>query len=216
MTIYEQLLKDNKLWAAKKVKKDPHFFERLVSIQKPNFLWIGCSDSRVPPNEITQTEPGEMFIHRNVANLVVHTDMNLLSVLQYAVEVLKIKHIIICGHYGCGGVKAALSNNQHGIIDNWLRNIKDVYRLHQDKILKLDPSKQLDELIRLNVREQSLNLAKTNIVQQAWASGNEILIHGWVYDLHDGIIDPVCEIDADSKWEHPIFRFEDLDDEFKH
>jgi carbonic anhydrase len=216
MTIYEQLLHDNKQWAARKVEKDPQYFERLVNIQKPAFLWIGCSDSRVPPNEITQTEPGEMFIHRNVANLVVHTDMNLLSVLQYAVEVLKIKHIIICGHYGCGGVKAALSNNQHGIIDNWLRNIKDVYRLYQDRILKLDPSKQLDELIRLNVKEQSFNLAKTNIVQQAWASGNDISIHGWVYDLHDGIIDPVCEIDAETNWEHPIYRFEDLDDDFKH
>lgn len=216
MTIYEKLLHDNKDWAARKVKKDPQYFERLVNIQKPAFLWIGCSDSRVPPNEITQTEPGEMFIHRNVANLVVHTDMNLLSVLQYAVEVLKIKHIIICGHYGCGGVKAALSNNQHGIIDNWLRNIKDVYRLYQEKIEKLDPAQQLDELIRLNVREQSFNLAKTNIVQQAWATGNDISIHGWVYDLHDGIIDPVCEIDADTNWDHPIYRFGDLDDEFKH
>jgi carbonic anhydrase len=214
MTIYEQLLHDNKDWAARKVKKDPEYFERLVNIQKPAFLWIGCSDSRVPPNEITQTEPGEMFIHRNVANLVVNTDMNLMSVLQYAVEVLKIKHIIICGHYGCGGVKAALSNNQHGMIDYWLRNIKDVYRLHQNEIEKLEPEKRLDELIRLNVREQSLNLAKTNIVQQAWAQGSEISIHGWVYDLHDGIIDPVCEIDAATKWQNPIYEFESLKSDF--
>jgi carbonic anhydrase len=214
MTIYEKLLHDNKGWAARKVKKDPQYFERLVNIQKPDFLWIGCSDSRVPPNEITQTEPGEMFIHRNVANLVVNTDMNLLSVLQYAVEVLKIKHIIICGHYGCGGVKAALGNTHHGLIDNWLRNIKDVYRLHQEEIEKLEPSKRLDELIRLNVREQSFNLAKTSIVQQAWANGNDISIHGWVYDLHDGIIDPVCEIDGNTKWESTIYAFESLQGEF--
>jgi carbonic anhydrase len=187
-----------------------------VNVQSPNFLWIGCSDSRVPPNEITQTEPGEVFIHRNVANLVVHTDMNLLSVLQYAVEVLKIKHIIVCGHYGCGGVKAAMSNNHHGIIDNWLRNIKDVYRLYEAKLDALPEKERLNELVRLNVREQSFNLAKTNIVQQSWANGSEISIHGWVYDLTDGIIDPVCEIEANSDWENPIYRFESLGTEFNH
>ena len=208
MTIYEKLLHDNKEWAARKVEKDPQYFERLVNVQNPDFLWIGCSDSRVPPNEITQTEPGKVFIHRNVANLVVHTDMNMLSVLQYAVEVLKIKHIIICGHYGCGGVKAAMGNHHHGIIDNWLRNIKDIYRLHQDKIESLPESKRVDELVRLNVREQSLNLAKTNIVQQAWANGSDISIHGWVYDLHDGIIETVCEIDSQTDWDNPIYRFE--------
>lgn len=216
MTIYEKLLHENKLWAARKVEKDPQYFERLVNVQNPDFLWIGCSDSRVPPNEITQTEPGKVFIHRNVANLVVHTDMNMLSVLQYAVEVLKIKHIIICGHYGCGGVKAAMSNHHHGIIDNWLRNIKDVYRIHHDKIEKLPEPKRLDELVRLNVREQSLNLAKTNIVQQAWANGNDISIHGWVYDLHDGIIETVCEIDSQTDWDNPIYRFEMMSDETGH
>ena len=208
MTIYEKLLHDNKEWAARKVEKDPQYFERLVNVQNPDFLWIGCSDSRVPPNEITQTEPGKVFIHRNVANLVVHTDMNMLSVLQYAVEVLKIKHIIICGHYGCGGIKAAMGNHHHGIIDNWLRNIKDVYRLHHDIIENLPESKRVDELVRLNVREQSLNLAKTNIVQQAWANGSDISIHGWVYDLHDGIIETVCEIDSQTDWDNPIYRFE--------
>ena len=213
---YEKLLHNNKIWAAEKVKQDPTFFDRLLNVQSPNFLWIGCSDSRVPPNQITQTEPGEVFIHRNVANLVVHTDMNLLSVLQYAVEVLKIKHIIVCGHYGCGGVKAAMSNNHHGIIDNWLRNIKDVYRLHQAKLEALPEKERLNELVRLNVREQSFNLAKTNIVQQSWSEGSEISIHGWVYDLHDGIIDPVCEIDAHTDWENPIYKFETLGDDFTH
>ena len=213
MTIYEKLLHDNKEWAARKVEKDPQYFERLVNVQNPDFLWIGCSDSRVPPNEITQTEPGKVFIHRNVANLVVHTDMNMLSVLQYAVEVLKIKHIIICGHYGCGGIKAAMGNHHHGIIDNWLRNIKDVYRLHHDIIENLPESKRVDELVRLNVREQSLNLAKTNIVQQAWANGKDISIHGWVYDLHDGIIETVCEIDSKTDWDNPIYRFEMLSDD---
>jgi carbonic anhydrase len=214
MTIYEKLLHDNKQWAERKVKQDPQYFERLVNVQTPNFLWIGCSDSRVPPNEITQTAPGDVFIHRNVANLVVHTDMNLLSVLQYAVEVLHIKHIIVCGHYGCGGVKAAMSNNHHGIIDNWLRNIKDVYRLHKEQLDALPETERLNELIRLNVREQSSNLAKTNIVQESWARGSEISIHGWVYDLHDGIIDPVCEIGPDSDWESPIYRFESLANDF--
>lgn len=216
MTIYEKLLHDNKLWAKRKVQKDPQYFERLVNVQTPQFLWIGCSDSRVPPNEITQTAPGDVFIHRNVANLVVHTDMNLLSVLQYAVEVLKIKHIIVCGHYGCGGVKAAMSNNHHGMIDNWLRNIKDVYRLHKVQLDKLPELERLNELIRLNVREQASNLAKTNIVQESWARGSEISIHGWVYDLHDGIIDPVCEIGPDSEWESPIYRFKSLNSKFNH
>ena len=216
MTIYEQLLHDNKSWAERKIKKDPQYFERLVNVQKPNFLWIGCSDSRVPPNEITQTEPGDVFIHRNVANLVVHTDMNLLSVLQYAVEVLHIKHIIVCGHYGCGGVKAAMSTQHHGLIDNWLRNIKDVYRLHQAKLEALPEKERLDELVRLNVREQASNLAKTNIVQQSWANGGEISIHGWVYDLHDGIIDPVCEIDPETNWETPIYQFSSLSSDFNH
>ena len=209
MTVYEQLLHNNKQWAAQKVNIDPEYFVRLANIQKPTFLWIGCSDSRVPPNEITQTEPGEVFIHRNVANLVVHTDMNMLSVLQYAIEVLHIQHIIVCGHYGCGGVKAALSTKNYGLIDNWLRNIKDVYRIHQDKIEALPEKSRFNELVRLNLYEQSLNLAKTTIVQKAWSRGNNISIHGWVYDLLDGIIDPVCEIDANTNWDNPIYQFKD-------
>lgn len=209
MTVYEKLLQNNKKWAAQKVQEDPEYFKRLVNVQSPKFLWIGCSDSRVPPNEITQTEPGEVFIHRNVANLVVHTDMNMLSVLQYAVEVLEVQHIIVCGHYGCGGVKAALSNKNYGLIDNWLRNIKDVYRLHQEKIELLPEKKRFNELVRLNIYEQSLNVAKTTIVQKAWSRGNNISIHGWVYDLRDGIIDPVCEIDVDTNWDNPIYQFKD-------
>ncbi len=207
MTVYEKLLHNNKRWAAQKTENNPEYFIRLANIQKPTFLWIGCSDSRVPPNEITQTEPGEVFIHRNVANLVVHTDMNMLSVLQYAVEVLKIEHIIVCGHYGCGGVKAAMSNTNYGLIDNWLRNIKDVYRLHQSKIEALEEKDRFNELVRLNLYEQALNLAKTTIVQTAWSKGVNISIHGWVYDLRDGIIDPVCEIDANTNWDNPIYQF---------
>lgn len=209
MTVYEKLLNNNKQWAAQKIQEDPDYFKRLVNVQAPKFLWIGCSDSRVPPNEITQTEPGEVFIHRNVANLVVHTDMNMLSVLQYAVEVLEVKHIIVCGHYGCGGVKAALSTKNYGLIDNWLRNIKDVYRIHQKKIEALPEKERFNELVRLNLYEQSLNVAKTTIVQKAWACGNQISIHGWVYDLRDGIIDPVCEIDVNTNWDNPIYRFKD-------
>jgi len=209
MTVYEKLLNNNKQWAAQKIQEDPDYFKRLVNVQAPKFLWIGCSDSRVPPNEITQTEPGEVFIHRNVANLVVHTDMNMLSVLQYAVEVLEVKHIIVCGHYGCGGVKAALSTKNYGLIDNWLRNIKDVYRIHQKKIEALPEKERFNELVRLNLYEQSLNVAKTTIVQKAWARGNQISIHGWVYDLRDGIIDPVCEIDVNTNWDNPIYRFKD-------
>ncbi len=209
MTVYERLLNNNEQWAAKKVQEDPEYFNRLVNVQSPQFLWIGCSDSRVPPNEITQTEPGEVFIHRNVANLVVHTDMNMLSVLQYAVEILEVKHIIVCGHYGCGGVKAALTTKNYGLIDNWLRNIKDVYRLYQEKIEALPEKNRFNELVRLNIYEQSLNVAKTTIVQKAWANGNNISIHGWVYDLRDGIIDPICEIDALTNWDNPIYRFKD-------
>ncbi len=169
MKVYEQLLLENKAWAKAKVEDDPQFFERLVNIQKPEFLWIGCSDSRVPPTEITQTQPGEIFIHRNIANMVVHTDMNLLSVLQYAVEVLQVDHVIVCGHYGCGGVKAAMTNQSYGIIDTWLRNIKDVYRHHKDQIDALEnEDDRLNKLIELNVKEQLLNVAKTSIIQEAW------------------------------------------------
>lgn len=194
------------------VKEDPAFFQRLVDIQKPNFLWIGCSDSRVPPNEITQTRPGDIFIHRNVANLAVHTDMNMLSVLQYAVEVLEVKHIVVCGHYGCGGVKAAMSRHSFGMINKWLRHIKDVYRLHQPELLKIaDDEQRLNRLIELNVIEQVNNIAETSIVQRAWKKRNAPHIHGWVYDLHNGIINPIAEIMANDHLQNEIYEYDDLD-----
>lgn len=211
MQRYEQLLLENKAWAQEKVTDDPQFFERLVNIQSPEFLWIGCSDSRVPPNEITQTQPGEIFIHRNIANLVVHTDLNLLSVLQYAVEVLQVKHVIVCGHYGCGGVKAALTKNSFGIINKWLRNIKDVYRFHQPEIDALpDEDARVNRLIELNVQEQVMNLAKTSIIQKAWKDHNRPHLHGWVYDLHDGVIRPLMELHANSPLDHSIYEYDNL------
>lgn len=210
MKAYEKLLLENKAWAAEKIQDDPEFFNRLVNLQTPEFLWIGCSDSRVPANEITGTQPGEVFVHRNIANMVVHTDLNLLSVLQYAVEVLKVKHVIVCGHFGCGGVKAALTNHNFGIINKWLRNIKDVYRFHREEIdnLKTEDEK-LNKLIELNVQEQVMNLAKTSIIQKAWKERSGPDIHGWVYDLHDGIIKPVFEIPSGTHID-PLYEFDDL------
>lgn len=212
MKRYDQLLIDNKEWAAKKAKEEPAFFSSLVNVQRPSFLWIGCSDSRVPPNEITQTKPGEIFIHRNVANLVVHTDLNLLSVLQYAVEVLEVEHIIVCGHYGCGGIQAAMSHHHFGIINKWLWNIKDVYRLHQKEITELPTEEErLNRLTEINVTEQVLNLAKTSIVQKAWKNKNRPSLHGWIYDLHDGVIKPLIEMEAGSHLDHPIYEYDNLD-----
>jgi carbonic anhydrase len=212
MKDYEKLIRDNHAWASQKVKDDPDFFNRLVHVQSPKYLWIGCSDSRVPPNEITGTEPGEIFIHRNIANMVVHTDLNMLSVLQYAVEVLEVEHIIVCGHYGCGGVKAALTNKSLGLIDKWLRNIKDVYRLHQNDIEAMPTQEdKVNRLIELNIEEQLQNLAKTSIVQRAWKTRKAPTLHGWVYDLHDGIIKPLKDIQPDDALEHDIYRFDNLD-----
>lgn len=210
MPTYNKLLEDNKAWATKKLASDPTYFSRLVNLQEPEYLWIGCSDSRVPANEITGTNPGEIFVHRNVANMVVHTDLNMLSVLQYAVEVLKVKHIIVCGHYGCGGVRAAMTNHHLGLINKWLRNIKDVYRIHRKEIDAIETEEtRVNRLVELNVQEQVMNLAKTSIVQKAWKSDNRPHLHGWVYDLHDGIIKPVFEL---SPGEHidPIYEFDDL------
>ena len=213
MKIYERLLLENKAWAKEMMEEDPQFFERLVNVQSPEFLWIGCSDSRVPPNEITQTRPGEIFIHRNIANMVVHTDMNMLSVLQYAVEVLKVKHIIVCGHYGCGGVKAAMSRQSLGIINKWLRNIKDVYRYHQEEVEAcVSEDDKVNKLIELNVREQVYNLAKTSIVQKSWKKFNAPHIHGWVYDLHDGLLRPQIDLSPGDHLDHPIFEYDNLDD----
>jgi carbonic anhydrase len=188
MNKHLDLLSGNKKWAADTVKKDPDFFKRLKSIQRPEYLWIGCSDSRVPANEVTNTAPGDIFVHRNIANMVVHTDMNLLSVLDYAVSVLKVKHVIVCGHYGCGGVKAAMESESFGFVDSWLRNIKEVYVKHFKELEAIaDKELRSDRLVELNTIEQARNLAKTKIVQRAWKN-NELKVHAWVYGLNDGII----------------------------
>jgi carbonic anhydrase len=186
---YQQLLLQNKAWVAQKIQEDPEFFSRLSKIQKPKFLWIGCSDSRVPANEITGTNPGEVFVHRNIANMVVHTDMNLLSVVDYAVNVLEVEHVIVCGHYGCGGVRAAMGQKQFGVIDNWIRHIKDVYRMYQDELEAIpDMTKREDRFVELNVMEQVYDLSKTSIIQNAWEKRGKPFIHGWVYSLETGII----------------------------
>jgi carbonic anhydrase len=210
MKPYERLLLENKAWAAERLADDPSFFDRLKNIQTPEYLWIGCSDSRVPANEITGTQPGEIFVHRNIANMVVHTDLNMLSVLQYAVEVLKVKHIIVCGHYGCGGVKAAMTQTSLGIINKWLRNIKDVYRIHRDEVDAIDDEgKRTNKLIELNVQEQVLNLAKTSIVQKAWKENNAPHLHGWVYGLDNGLIKPIYEMPAGTHIDD-IYEFDNL------
>jgi carbonic anhydrase len=211
MKAYDALLHDNKIWAAKKFAEDPGFFERLVHVQTPEFLWIGCSDSRVPPNEITGTEPGEIFIHRNVANLVVNTDVNGLSALDYAINHLKIKHVVVCGHYGCGGVKAAMSNTDFNqVLNMWLRNIKDIYRFHRKELDLIDDENlRVNRLVELNVIEQVFNLAKTSIIQKAWSTENRPDLHGWVYDLHDGIIKPVAEMKADTDID-PLYEYHGL------
>ncbi len=186
---YLELLENNKEWVAKQKAIDPDFFKNLAKGQTPEYLWIGCSDSRVPANEITGTRPGEMFVHRNIANMVVHSDMNLLSVLSYAVEVLKVKHIIVCGHYGCGGVIAAMGNKQFGLIDNWLRHIKDVYRIHHAELDSItDMEQRSRRFVECNVIEQVNDLGKSSIVQNAWSNEQPLHIHGWVYDVADGEI----------------------------
>jgi carbonic anhydrase len=210
MKSYEKLLLENKAWAKEKLTDDPEYFSRLADIQNPEFLWIGCSDSRVPANEITGTQPGEIFVHRNIANMVVHTDLNLLSVLDYAVNHLKVRHVIVCGHYGCGGVKAALTNHNYGIINKWLRNIKDVYKMHRDEVDAIkDEDQKLNRLVELNVKEQVLDLIKTSIIQKAWRHEQRPDIHGWVYGLQDGIINPILEMKAGSPID-PIYEFDDL------
>jgi carbonic anhydrase len=210
MNTYERLLLENKAWSKEKQLDDPQYFLRMAKDQTPEFLWIGCSDSRVPANEVTNTDPGEIFVHRNIANMVVHTDLNLLSVLQYAVDVLKVKHIIVCGHYGCGGVKAALGNQNLGIINKWLRNIKDVYSNHRDEIDRLENLEaKTDKLVELNVKEQVLNLAKTSIIQNAWRHEQRPHLHGWVYDLKDGVLQSIFDMNADSELD-PIYKYDNL------
>ena len=186
---YKSLLDNNKVWVSKNLEKDPDFFNRLAHGQQPPLLWIGCSDSRVPANEIIGAQPGEVFVHRNIANMVIHTDISMLSVLDYAVNVLNVKHIIVCGHYGCGGVQAAMSNKHIGLIDNWIRHIKDVYRHHATELNAIDAEKdRFNRFVELNVEEQVFDLAKTSIVQGAWKKKKELHIHGWVYDIADGLI----------------------------
>ncbi len=196
MQSYQKLLLTNKLWAAEKLNLDPTYFENLAATQTPEFLWIGCADSRVPADQVTGTQPGEIFVHRNVANLVVHTDLNMLSVLQYAVEVLKVKHILVVGHYNCGGVKAAMTNNDYGLINKWLRNIKDVYVKNKPELEAInDDHQRFDRMVELNVAEQVRNLAQTTIVQKAWANSEYPHIHGWVFDLNTGLIKTILEIE---------------------
>jgi len=185
----KDLLKGNAQWVSNTLKHTPDFFNNLATGQSPKFLWIGCSDSRVPATEITNALPGSIFVQRNIANMVVHTDSNLLSVVNYAVKVLKVKHIIVCGHYGCGGVQAAMSNNNYGFLDNWLMHIKDVYRLHQNELDVIeDEGERLDRYVELNIKEQVSNLAKVSFIQEEWDHGEFPHIHGWVYSLKDGLL----------------------------
>jgi carbonic anhydrase len=186
---YQKILENNKKWVETKMQSNPDFFKNLAKGQSPPLLWIGCADSRVPANEIIGAEPGEVFVHRNIANMVVHTDMNMLSVLDYAVNALKVQHVIVCGHYGCGGVKAAMGNTSIGIIDNWIRHIKDVFRLHQEELLAIENEiDRFNRLVEVNVQEQVLDLAKTSIVQNAWKNGQKLQLHGWVYGLNSGYV----------------------------
>jgi carbonic anhydrase len=184
----KHLLDRNLAWATSITDEEPEYFLHLSKQQTPEYLWIGCSDSRVPAVQIVDLPPGEVFVHRNIANVVVHTDLNCLSVLQYAVEVLKVKHIIICGHYGCGGIKAAMENHQHGLIDNWLRHIKDVMRFNAEEFIGLNHEEKLDLLCELNVKEQVTNICNTTIVQDAWEREVELTVHGWIYNIENGIL----------------------------
>ncbi len=186
---YKKILDNNKIWVENQLKLDPDYFKDLSKGQTPPLLWIGCSDSRVPANEIIGAKPGEVFVHRNIANMVIHSDMNMLSVLDYAVNVLKVKHVIVCGHYGCGGVKAAMSNDSIGIIDNWIRHIKDIYRLHRIQLDSIiNDEDRFNSFVEINVKEQVFDLAKTSIVQSAWKNGQELMLHGWVYGLNSGFV----------------------------
>lgn len=188
MHVLQKLLDNNRAWAERVGSERPGFLSELATQQKPNYLWIGCSDSRVPASEIVGLPPGEVFVHRNIANVVVHTDLNCLSVLQYAVEVLKVEHVIVCGHYGCGGVQAALNDDRLGLIDNWLRHIRDVYGKHAEKLGAVAEDGKLPALCELNVIEQANNVAQTPIVRAAWDRGQPLTVHGWIYGLEDGLI----------------------------
>jgi carbonic anhydrase len=203
----QDLLRNNERFVAAQLALDPHYFESLSEGQHPAFLWIGCSDSRVPPDRITGTQPGDLFVHRNIANLVVQTDMNLLSVLQYAVEVLAVQHVIVCGHYGCGGVGAAMGDARHGLIDNWLRTLKDTQQYFWKELAPLDEAARFDRMVELNVIEQVYNLGKTSIVQDAWKRSGRPFIHGWVFDLHTGRIHPQTRMIHDDDGMRAICKF---------
>jgi len=204
---YKKILDNNKVWVENQLALDKDYFKDLAQSQNPPLLWIGCSDSRVPANEIIGAKPGEVFVHRNIANMVIHSDMNMLSVLDYAVNVLKVKHVIVCGHYGCGGVKAAMGNDSIGIIDNWIRHIKDVYRLHHVYLDSItEENTRFNTFVELNVKEQVFDLAKTSIVQSAWKNGQELTLHGWVYGLNSGFVTDLgvnfsSDIDLDSVYQ---------------
>lgn len=207
MEVYNSLLEGNRLWVKEMLEKNPDFFKKLVAQQTPEVLWIGCSDSRVPANEITRTLPGDIFVHRNIANMVVHSDMNLLSVLDYSVNILKVKHVIVCGHYGCGGVKAAMGNAQNGLVDNWLRHIKDVYRIYSRDLEAIaDEQQRFERFVELNVIEQVFNVSKTSIIQNNWKDRSYPIIHGWVYSLETGLIKDL-EVSIGKQQDlPPIFR----------
>jgi carbonic anhydrase len=208
MDKYKRLLLANKAWVQGKLSMSPSFFENLAKEQRPEFLWIGCSDSRVPAEEVTGTAPGEIFTHRNIANLVNHTDFNLLSVLTFAVEYLKVKHVIVCGHYGCGGVKAALSSHRYGVLDEWLRQIKDSYHAYKDIVTHAgDLDQQADKLVEINIHEQLKNLMKTNVIQKAWHEERRPILHGWVYGMSDGLLKNLYKIDPGSPIDD-IYRFD--------
>lgn len=206
--IYESLLEGNRKFVAETLQIDPDYFEKLANGQKPPVFWIGCADSRVPANQITHTAPGEVFVHRNIANVVVHSDMNMLSVLDYAVNILGVQHVIVCGHYGCGGVIAALGNDENGLVDNWLRHIKDVYRLHAAELDAItDQKAKTDRLVELNVMENVNNLTATSIVQNAWKNGKELSVHGWVYTLSTGFINDLKVSVKSNENIDEVFKF---------
>ena len=207
---YEKLIKGNEQWVKDKLALEPDYFKKLAKGQKPEFLWIGCSDSRVPANEITKTESGEIFVHRNIANQVIHSDTNMLSVLQYAIEYLHVKHVIVCGHYGCGGIAAAMDTQHVGLVGRWLAHVKDIYQDHKDLLdLIKDPKEKAERMVELNVIEQVHNLAKTSFVPKAWLN-RELEVHGWVYSLENGnIVDLDCKHSNLDQLE-PIYRFSGL------
>jgi carbonic anhydrase len=212
MKAHEKLLLANKAWIQERTQLQPDYFEKLAKDQRPEFLWIGCSDSRVPAEEVTGTQPGELFVHRNIANVVVHTDLNLLSVLNYAVEYLEIQHIIVCGHYGCGGVRAAMSHRNFGLLNKWLRNIKDVYQPHADELSLLEEGdRKTDRLVELNVIEQVHNLARTSIVQKAWHKHKRPTVHGWVYEMKTGKLHHLVRVEPGTPLED-VYRYDFTDE----